>query len=42
MDESGLIFGVLPPQARWVIVAVVVIILIAFSAKGFIDEMKKK
>ena len=42
MDGSELIFGFLPPQALWVIVAIVVIVLVALIAKGFIDEMQKK
>ena len=36
------LFGVtIPDYAIWIVAAIIVIILIAFIGKGFIDEMKK-
>ena len=36
------LFGIsVPMEAIWVVVAIVVLLIVIFIAKGFIDEMKK-
>lgn len=36
------LFGMpVPPEAIWAVVAIVVLVIVVFIAKGFMDEMKK-
>ncbi len=36
------LFGMtVPMETIWVVVAIIVLIIVVFIAKGFIDEMKK-
>lgn len=41
MDSIDLFGMQVPFVAIWVLVAIVVLIIVAFIAKGFMDEMKK-
>lgn len=41
MDMESL-FGIVPMWVVWVLVAIIVLVIVIFIAKGFIDEMRKK
>jgi len=43
MENTIDIFGLqVPALVFWVVIALVVLVVIGFIAKGFLDEMKKK
>lgn len=42
LETKGVYMLNIPMEAVWVIVAVIVLIIVVFIAKGFFDEMKKK
>ena len=39
---DSLVFGFMPMEAIWITVAIMVVVIIIFVAKGFIDEMRRK
>ena len=39
---DSLVFGFLPVEAIWIAVAIMLVMIVVFVAKGFFDEMKRK
>lgn len=39
---DSMVFGFIPMEAIWISVALMILVIIVFVAKGFFDEMKRK